>query len=185
MAEIEKKDNEEKIEDGTGGAELGGLDEDMDDTLILVSSDENPKKFEINKKAALMCNLVKSILEGDAQAKTIEIKKVQENILTLIVEYLKHHNGKKPAEIAKPIRSVKMERIVEDKWDADFINNMSKKMIFQVILGANYMDLPSLLSPVLVSESSLNICLISSGDLPFINVAIFAHPKCNKDGKSI
>jgi len=147
MAEIEKKENEEKInEDETGGgADLGGLDEDMDDTLILVSSDENPKKFEINKKAALMCNLVKSIIESDAQAKTIEIKKVQENILTLIVEYLKHHNGKKPAEIAKPIRSVKMERIVEDPWDAEFINNMSKKTIFQVILGANYMDLPSLL----------------------------------------
>jgi len=38
-----------------------------------------------------------------------------------------------------------MEKIVEDKWDADFINNMSKKVIFQVILGANYMDVPSLL----------------------------------------
>merc|ERR1719400_3024139 len=62
-----------------------------------------------------MCNLVKSILEGDANAKKI------------------------------PIRSVKMERIVADKWDADYINKMNKKTIFQVILGANYMDLPSLL----------------------------------------
>merc|ERR1711957_385673 len=66
-------------------------------------------------------------------------------ILELIVNYLKHHNGKKPEEIAKPIRSVKMERIVADKWDAEYINAMSKKTIFQVILGANYMDLPSLL----------------------------------------
>lgn len=38
-----------------------------------------------------------------------------------------------------------MERIVADKWDAEYINKMTKKMIFQVILGANYMDLPSLL----------------------------------------
>ena len=38
-----------------------------------------------------------------------------------------------------------MERIVADKWDADYINKMNKKTIFQVILGANYMDLPSLL----------------------------------------
>ena len=67
------------------------------------------------------------------------------DILKLIVEYLKHHNGKVPQEIAKPIRSVKMERIVDDRWDATFIDNMSKKTIFQVILGANYMDLPSLL----------------------------------------
>jgi len=70
---------------------------------------------------------------------------VKEEILVLIVEYLKHHNGKKPEEIAKPIRSVKMERIVSDPWDAEYINKMNKKTIFQVILGANYMDLPSLL----------------------------------------
>merc|ERR1712176_298305 len=92
-----------------------------------------------------MCNLVKSILEGDSNAKKIPIKKVRGDILDLIVQYLKHHNGKKPEEIAKPIRSVKMERIVADKWDAEYINAMSKKTIFQVILGANYMDLPSLL----------------------------------------
>ena len=81
----------------------------------------------------------------DQKAKEIPIKKVNADILQLIVEYLKHHDGKVPQEIAKPIRSVKMERIVDDRWDAQFIDNMSKKTIFQVILGANYMDLPSLL----------------------------------------
>jgi S-phase kinase-associated protein 1 len=126
--------------------EAGGLDEEEDQTLTLVSMEEtNPQKFPINKKAAEMCKLVRSILEGDQSATEIPIKKVKGEILALIVEYLKHHNGKVPAEIAKPIRSVKMEKIVEDKWDADFINNMSKKVIFQVILGANYMDVPSLL----------------------------------------
>jgi len=126
--------------------EVGGLDDDEEQTLTLVSMEEtDPQKFAINKKAAEMCKLVRSILEGDASATEIPIKKVKGDILALIVEYLKHHNGKVPAEIAKPIRSVKMEKIVEDKWDADFINNMSKKVIFQVILGANYMDVPSLL----------------------------------------
>jgi len=126
--------------------EAGGLDEEDDQTLTLVSMEEtNPQKFVINKKAAEMCKLVRSILEGDPSATEIPIKKVKGEILASIVEYLKHHNGKIPAEIAKPIRSVKMDKIVEDKWDADFINNMSKKMIFQVILGANYMDVPSLL----------------------------------------
>merc|ERR1712045_1061180 len=125
---------------------MGGLDDGDDECLILISSeDDNPREFEISRKAALMCNLVKSILEGDANAKKIPIKKVRGDILELIVNYLKHHNGKKPEEIAKPIRSVKMERIVADKWDADYINKMNKKTIFQVILGANYMDLPSLL----------------------------------------
>ena len=123
-----------------------GLDAELDDNLILVASDVvNAEPFEIDRESAMMCNLVKSILEGDSDAKKIEIKKVSADILKLIVAYLKHHKGKVPAEIAKPIRSVKMEKIVEDEWDAKFINNLSKRSIFQVILGASYMDIKSLL----------------------------------------
>jgi len=123
-----------------------GLDADIDDSLILVSCDDvNGKQFKIDRQSAMMCNLVKSIIEGDADAKTIEIKKVSTKILEFITEYLLHHKGKVPAEIAKPIRSVKMEKIVEDDWDAKFINGKSKRDIFQIILGANYMDIKSLL----------------------------------------
>merc|ERR1719186_1245627 len=123
-----------------------GLDAELNDNLTLVSCDDvNGEKFTIDRQSALMCNLVKSIIEGDSDAQTIEIKKVASDILKLIVEYLKHHQGKVPAEIAKPIQSVKMEKIVEDEWDAKFINGMSKRTIFQVILGANYMDIKSLL----------------------------------------
>merc|ERR1712034_9380 len=46
--------------------------------------------------------------------------------------------------IAKPIRSVKMTKIVEHPEDAEFINK-PKKVIFQIILAANYMDIKSLL----------------------------------------
>merc|ERR1712098_923056 len=102
-------------------------------------------EFKIPRQDAMMCNLVKSIVEGDSDVDRIEIKKVQGDILELIVSYLKHHKGKVPQEIAKPIRSVKMEKIVEDEWDAKFINGLSKKTVFQIILGANYMDIKSLL----------------------------------------
>jgi len=128
--------------------ESGGLDDGIKDDLVLVSCDESnngQKEFTIERKSALMCNLVKSIIEGDADVKKIEIKKVSHDILALIVEYLQHHKGKVPAEIAKPIRSVKMEKIVEDEWDAKFINKQAKRTIFQIILGANYMDIKSLL----------------------------------------
>jgi len=127
-------------------AEELGLDADIDDSLTLLSCDDvNGQKFTIDRQSAMMCNLVKSIIEGDADAKTIEIKKVSTKILQFITEYLLHHKGKVPAEIAKPIRSVKMEKIVEDEWDAKFINSKSKRDIFQIILGANYMDIKSLL----------------------------------------
>jgi len=124
----------------------GGIDDDLDDKLVLVSCDENnAQEFPISREDAMMCNLVKSILEGDQEVSRIEIKKVQADILEMVVRYLAHHKGKVPAEIAKPIRSVKMEKIVEDEWDAKFINALPKKTIFQVILAANYMDIKSLL----------------------------------------
>jgi len=129
-----------------------GLDVDQDDNLTLTAcdtgdgdKDKEAGEFVIDRKSALMCNLVRSIIEGDSEVKKIEIKKVSAPILKLIVEYLKHHKGKAPAEIAKPIRSVKMEKIVEDEWDAKFINKQPKRTIFQIILGANYMDIKSLL----------------------------------------
>ena len=64
MASTEQKtDAIEEPED-----DMGGLDDDDDETLILISSeDDNPREFEISRKAALMCNLVKSILEGGTQ----------------------------------------------------------------------------------------------------------------------
>merc|ERR550525_1016554 len=44
----------------------------------------------------------------------------------------------------------------------------------------------SLFSSALASLlSSAKMFLISSGDLPLINVAILAQPKCNREGKSI
>jgi len=126
--------------------ELGGLDDGDDEELTLISDDdENPRKFPISKRAAMMCNLVKNIIQGDQTAKEIEIQKVTGPVLNLIVEYLQHHNGKVPADINKPIRDVKMEKLVEDPWDAEFINKQTKKVIFQIILGANYMDIKSLL----------------------------------------
>merc|ERR1711964_592084 len=84
--------------------ELGGLDKDEDEEqLSLVSGDdmdEQPKKFTFNKKAALMCNLVKNIFEGDKTAGSekdpIEIKQVNAQILKLVVAYLKRHDGKFP-----------------------------------------------------------------------------------------
>lgn len=125
--------------------QIQGLDDDENKVITLVSSGENPQKFELPLAQAMMSKLVSNIVEGDADAKDIQVKQVDAATLKLVVTYLKHHNGKEPTEIAKPIRSVKMEKIVEDPWDANFINELKKRQLFQLILGANYMDCKSLL----------------------------------------
>merc|ERR1711964_888003 len=90
----------------------------------------NPSKFEFTpeeRKAALMCILVRNIIEGDKTADEIEIKKVDGDTLRLVCGYLKHHDGKVPAEIKKPIQSTKMETLVQDPWDAEWINKQTKR----------------------------------------------------------
>jgi S-phase kinase-associated protein 1 len=124
--------------------EIQGLDDDTEKELTLVASD-NESTFKIRETWAKMSKLVCNIVEGDAEADRIQVKQVDKATLKLIVDYLEHHAGKEPAEIAKPIRSVKMEKIVEDTWDAKFINDLPKRSLFQLILGANYMDCKSLL----------------------------------------
>merc|ERR1711953_500218 len=115
------------------------------DKITLVSSGDEAKKFKIKREFAKQSKLVANILEGDSDANEIQVKQVDGDTLELIVRYLEHHKGKEPAEIAKPIRSVKMEKIVEDTWDARFVNELPKRSLFQLILGANYMDCKSLL----------------------------------------
>ncbi len=117
--------------------------DDVDGQLTLVSSDG--ESFALPKKAALMSGLVKTLHEGDVEGNDFMIKNVDKYFLQLVVEYLKHHNGQEPAEIKKPLRSTKMEKIVDDQWDADFIDKLTKKEVFGIILSANYMDIKSLL----------------------------------------
>jgi len=140
--------------------ELGGLDDSADEDLILVpvkfsegapiedaSNIADADKFTISKKAAFMAVLVKEMFEGD-QAETdilLNSERVDAPTLELIAEYLQHHNGKEQAEIAKPIRDTNMEKIVQDPFDAEFINKQTKKVVFKIILGANYLDCKSLL----------------------------------------
>jgi len=111
--------------------------------ITLTSSDQ--RSFEIQTRYVLLSKLVSNILDGDPNAPSIRIVQVDGATLELIVKYLRHHKGMVPVEIAKPIRSMKMEEIVEDTWDAVYINALTKRTLFRLILGANYMDITPLL----------------------------------------
>ena len=110
MAEENK--NEEKPEE----EEQGGLD-DEEEILTLKSGGQNPKSFEISKKCAELSKFVTTILEGDAEAVSIEIRQVPPETLAHVIEYLKHHKGVEPDPLPCPVRSIHMNQIVSDKWD--------------------------------------------------------------------
>merc|ERR1712151_150216 len=130
----------EKVEED----DVGGLD-DEDEVLTLKSGGQQPKSFEISKKCAELSKFVTTILEGDADATSIEIRQVPPETLEHVITYLKHHKGKEPDPLPCPVRSIHMAQIVSDKWDATWIDAFDKKTIFEIILAANYMDIKSLL----------------------------------------
>jgi len=98
--------------------------------------------FPINHKALRLSKLFQAELNP---FEAITVTKISKDIMSFVTEYLIHHNGKEPAEIAKPIRSINMYKMVEDPWDAWFTDKMSKREIFQVILAARHIDCESLL----------------------------------------
>merc|ERR1719373_1067427 len=105
MADSEPQKDQNLDED-----DIGGLEDGEADSITLVSSGDNAKKLKLKRDYAKQSKLVANILEGDSDASEIQVKQVDGATLELIVKYLEHHKGKEPAEIAKPIRSVKMEK---------------------------------------------------------------------------
>merc|ERR1719471_2448671 len=123
----------------------GGLDDTDSEILTLKSGGDSPQSFPISRKAAELSKFVTTILEGDSEATTIEVRQVPAQTMERVIEYLQHHKGEEPQALPCPVRSIHMAQIVSDKWDATWIDALDKKSIFEVILAANYMDIKSLL----------------------------------------
>ena len=50
---------------------------------------------------------------------------------------------------------MEFRELVTDKWDAEFVNNMSKQTMCDILLAANYMDITSLLNIILIKIITL------------------------------
>jgi len=140
MATPVDKSKEEKA----GQVQGLGL-EDEAKPLKLVSKDK--KEFSVERKHAFVSTLVKTSLETDDAAAELNIPGVVGSILDLVVSYMTHHKGTEPPLVEKPLRSKLMKDVVQDKWDADFIDRIgdNRQQLYDLILAANYMDIKSLL----------------------------------------
>jgi S-phase kinase-associated protein 1 len=126
--------------------EAGGLDDDLSEAKItLISGGDKPVKFDVTLTQAKLAQLIQTMITGDKTAKEFPCPQVPAHTLEQIVKYLEHHNGVKPEEIPCPVRSVNMAQIVNDPWDAEYIDAFEKKQIFEIILAANYLDIHPLL----------------------------------------
>ena len=114
---------------------------EVDKKIILISSDG--EKTEISSKAAQRSVLVKGILEDYPDDAEVPLNNVKSNILKKIKEYLDHYENEEPKEIERPLPSNNFKECVNE-WDYNFID-MDLQLIFDIILGANYMDIKPLL----------------------------------------
>jgi len=133
------KEEKEKEEN----ADSGGLDDGDVQSYVLVSSDK--QKFEIDKKSAKLCEFIQVIVKSDAETKIIDVPQVIGDILKVVVEYLKKHEGVEPEPLPMPVRSTQMKDVTPFPWDGEWIDKFTPADVFEIILAANYLDIKPLL----------------------------------------
>ena len=124
---------------------MDALDDDVPQSVTLKSKEG--QTFEIDRKFASISKLVKTAVDHDPDAPDVPIPSVTGPILKLVVDYMKHYKGTEPKLIPKPLRSKNMKDVVEDQWDAEFIDTIGddRQQLYDLVMAANYMDIPSLL----------------------------------------
>merc|ERR1712179_421176 len=128
-------------------------DDDGDEMLTLVSSEADCERIQVEKKIAVMSELIKTMAEGDKEEKEIPLPNVKGAVLKHVVKYMQHHHNNPPKEIEKPLKSAKMSDVVS-QWDADFVE-VDQDLLFELILAANYMDIKPLLDLTCAKVASM------------------------------
>jgi hypothetical protein len=81
-----------------------------------------------------------------------------EDVLTLVVSYLKYHEEKVPVEIKKPIESRNMIHICRDEHDAALVDGIKNcKTFLALVNAANWLSIPSLLDLCVAKLATLGI----------------------------
>ena len=118
------------------------MEEEDDSKVILISSDS--KTFELSAKAAKLSKLIKESIQSNTED-TVEfhVNNVKGEVLKKVVEYLEHYKDEEPKKIEKPLPSANFKECVCE-WDFNY-SDISLDIIFEIILAANYLDIPPLL----------------------------------------
>mmetsp|Transcript_71269 Transcript_71269/g.208915 ORF Transcript_71269/g.208915 Transcript_71269/m.208915 type:complete len:763 (+) Transcript_71269:83-2371(+) len=103
---------------------------------------EDGEAFDVDAEALCMARrtMEQAAQTGPEVAIELPFKKPA---LAKVVEYLKYHEEIKPFEIRTPLESDNLIECGCSKWDATFIN-MDKEILFDTMVAALTMDIPSL-----------------------------------------
>lgn len=152
--EVEKNSNTNDNE--TKEEEAESLDND--DTKYIIESEEGKRFTLIGRKVISLSGFLKKTFPPDEpmSGKPPRLNNITSDYLGKIVDYLKHHKGKEPVEIPKPLPSSKLSDIDGiDDWDVKFMESLTQDELFGVLLAANFMDVKPLLNLCCAKTASL------------------------------
>ena len=114
----------------------------------LISSDGKTVEVEDScfKLSKVLSNLVNDFPEPE---KELPINDVTEDTLKKIITYLEHYKDPevKPKDIPKPLPGPDLKLVLDD-WDFNYITPLSLQECVDLINGANYLDIPELVTLV-------------------------------------
>mmetsp|Transcript_14853 Transcript_14853/g.22506 ORF Transcript_14853/g.22506 Transcript_14853/m.22506 type:complete len:178 (+) Transcript_14853:207-740(+) len=123
--------------------------------ISLNSSDD--KTFHITYGEGKVSKLVENTMDNDIHIRNdhretnnnnnvILLPKVHSETLSQIVRFMRYHKDEPLLPISSPFKSCSLEDVITQEWYISFINSMDRKKLFQLINGANYMDIEPLLN---------------------------------------
>jgi len=114
------------------------------DTTMLKITTSDGQEMNISRNIAVMSSTIKNMLEDldedDDNAPPIPLPSVDGKTLALIVRFCQHERDE-PAKTD----SENSEKPPLSEWDIAFFKDMERQQLFEIILAANYLDIPILL----------------------------------------
>ena len=113
--------------------------------LITKEGDKIPIKKEVAKWSKLLETMITTDDDEDEEnEQDIPVANINTKTLKLVIDFMeyRHKNGSMN-EIEKPL-SGHLGTIVSE-WDYEFISKLDQETLFEVILGANYLNVQELL----------------------------------------
>eukprot|EP00474_Spongospora_subterranea_P008431 CRZ08889.1 hypothetical protein [Spongospora subterranea] len=139
---------------GVSSDEITGLEPEIVENDVLTFVTKEQTRFPIQRNLAMTSRLVQKILETDRDETVIPLHNVRGEIMDKIITYMRHHMDNPASEIQKPLKSNNMREVVDDQWDAEFVD-VSQDILFELILAANYMDVKPLLDLTCAKVASM------------------------------
>ncbi|EOA19629.1 hypothetical protein CARUB_v10002614mg [Capsella rubella] len=104
-------------------------------TKIIVLKSSDGQSFQVEEKVAIQSQTIAHMVEDDCAGSEIPLANVTSKTLALVIEYCKKHH----VDEANPNSEEELK-----KWDEQFLET-DQSTLFDLILGANYLNIQSLL----------------------------------------